>query len=52
MLAGAIAYNILTDRKDIIKPVSYTHLDLRADLVDDYNFLAHIWFHPITPFPL
>ena len=28
LLSGAIAYNILTDRKDIIKPVSYTHLDV------------------------
>ena len=26
LLSGAIAYNILTDRKDIIKPVSYTQL--------------------------
>ncbi len=45
LLAGAIAYNILTDRKDIIKPIGF-HRESTALTDTDMKYCFSIWKKP------
>ena len=46
LLSGAIAYNILTDRKDIIKPIGF-HRESTALNDTDMKYLLLIWKKPM-----
>ena len=46
LLSGAIAYNILTDRKDIIKPIGF-HRESTALNDTDMKYLLSIWKKPM-----